>query len=132
MSIKKTSKILTVQETLNIEVLSFNTNYFDNEREFLSIHGLMLTNFVDSDLEDYLDFLKDSIKNDYYLNDMIKEINFNVSENEEDIIFKEDDEEFSYQNMGEYILDEYRIFVSGSYSFIRCMNTQKTFMYYGD
>jgi len=130
MAIKKVCKLFTVLNELNVEVLSFNTDFFNTEKEVVITHSLMLSNFVESDFNDFLDFLKDSVENNFYLNDYLKEISFKVKN---DVIeFLENGEEYKYQNMGEYTINGYRIFVSGGYSFIEDLIEEKKYLYYGD
>ena len=130
MSIIKTCKLFTVLEKLNVEVIEYNTNYFNSERDLINIHSLLLSNLVNSDFDDLVEFFKDSVENDFYLNDMFKELNFKVINNE--IIFKEDSEEYSYINMGCYTINNYKVYISGSYSFIIDLSDNKKYMYYGD
>jgi hypothetical protein len=67
------------------------------------------------------------------LNDLLQELDFKVNKETLQISFKEDNEEFSYQSMGEYTIGDYRVFISGSYSFIIDLyDTKKRYMYYGD
>ena len=131
MALVKTCKLFTILKSLNVEVVSYNKNYFNSERDLINIHSLLLSNLVESDFEDIIDFFKDSVENDYYLNDFLKEIDFKVKG--EEIIFKEDNEEYSYMNMGEYTVGNYKISISGSYLFIEDLyDSNRKFMYYGD
>ena len=131
MALVKTCKLFTVLNSLNVEVVSYNKNYFNSERDLINIHSLLLSNLVESDFEDIIDFFKDSVENDYYLNDFLKEIDFKVKG--EEIIFKEENEEYSYKNMGEYTVGNYKVSISGSYSFIEDLyDSNRKFMYYGD
>ena len=125
-------KNFVVLKELRVDVYSYNAEYFNNQREMIECQSLILSNYVESEMEDFLDFLKDSVENNPYLNDFIKEINFEINDIKNEISFKEDNEEYSYIFMGSYIVEKYKVFVSGSYIFIQDLSNYKKYMYYGD
>jgi len=130
MSIIKTCKLFTVLKKLNVEVIEYNNNYFNEERELINIHSLLLSDFINSEFDDLIEFFKDSVENNYYLNDMLLERDFEIKN--DTINFKEDNEEYSYINMGCYAFDNKKIYISGSYSFVEDLIEEKKYIYYGD
>jgi len=119
----------------NLQIVgrSYNEDYFNNTKEMVSaVHGLFLSNFVESEFDDFIKFLDDSVLNDYYLNDSLQECSLKIDNEEIKVNCK--DESYSVVNMGSY--DMYlkdkivTVYISGGYSYI--IDGQKQYMYYGD
>jgi len=115
---------------LFIDVYSYNKNFIENPYKLLNLHGMILEDFIKSPFEDYLEFLYDSVENNTYLSDIIKEVDFTVKD---DVISMNDETEpTSYINMGEVVIDRFRIYLCGSFEFIVDLVNDKKYMYYGD
>ena len=117
---------------INVVVSSYNTDYFENAKEALGAHGLILTNFLNSGKTTFVEFLKDSVENDPYLNDLIVECDFEVKKDE--ILFNIENKDESYVNMCEYTLLDanVKINMSGGYLFVKDLNNGESYMYYAD
>lgn len=117
---------------LNVEVIKYNEEYFNTAKDLVVVHSLLLQNFSNSKFDDLIEFLKDSVENNYYLNDLIEEIKFKVDKYNDIVFLDEDKIEMRYESMGEYYVNDYRVVVSGSYSFIESITTKEQYLYYGD
>ncbi len=117
---------------INVAVTSYNTEYFRSAKEALGSHGLILTNFNNSEKSSFVDFLKDSVENNSYLNDLIVECDFEIKNDE--ILFNIENKDESYINMCEYVLLDTNIQVnmSGGYLFVWDRNNNESYMYYAD
>jgi len=118
-----------------VDIRSYNSIYFPDSTTFINSYGLVITDYKEfcirnGHVVDFIEFLKDSVENNPYLSDSIKEINFKVQD--EHIYFKYDDEDIDYINMGEFHIDYYKINVCNSYLFITDFIDNKQYMYYGD
>ena len=100
-----------------VTVGSYHKDYFSSADELLNVYGLVLSNFNESDFDDFIEFLQDSTDNNFYLNDMLVE----YSDEYSDLLI-----------MGELILGKYNIGISGSYSIITDSVNGKKWVYYGD
>jgi hypothetical protein len=117
---------------INVVVSSYNTDYFKKAKEALGAHGLILTNFLNSGKTTFVEFLKDSVENDPYLNDLIVECDFEVKKDE--ILFNIENKDESYVNMCEYTLLDanVKITMSGGYLFVKDLSNGESYMYYAD
>ncbi len=117
---------------INVAVTSYNIEYFRSAKEALGSHGLILTNFNNSEKSSFVDFLKDSVENDSWLNDLIVECNFEIKNDE--ILFNIENKDESYINMCEYTLLDanVQINMSGGYLFVKDFNNGESYMYYAD
>lgn len=79
---------------------------------------------------DILEFLRDSVKNNYTLRDSLTKQKFKVIDN--CIITKIDNEGKGLINTGEFIIENYKINTCYSYMFLTDLNTNEQYMYYGD
>lgn len=114
-----------------VSVHSFNDEYFRESQDVFNAYGLMISNFSNSEFNEFVDFLKDSVANNPYLNDMIREQNFDVKNGT--ISFIEDGEEFSAVLMGEITLPHLcRVYLSGGYAYVHDTKSDKKYIYYGD
>ena len=117
---------------LNVEVVKYNEEYFTTAKDLVVLHSLLLQNFSNSKFDDLIEFLKDSVENNYYLNDLLEELKFKVDKDNDIIFLDEDKIEMRYESMGEYYVNNYRVVVSGSYSFIESITTKEQYLYYGE
>ena len=124
-----------INKELLIEITKHNTRYFNRGKELFFIYRLIFTNYIafcdeNKKIMTFIDFLKDSVKNNIMLSDTIKEIDFNIEE--EHILFLHNDEEVDYINMGEFKIDNCICNVCNSYLFIEDTLNKKKYMYYAD
>lgn len=114
-----------------IEVSSYNKEYFENGQELVNGYELFFNDymgFLDQTNKNMrvIEFLEDSVENNYMLEDYLEEVNFNIVDDH--IYFKDND----FINMGEFYIDNYKVSVSGSYMFFEDLRSSKKYMYYGD
>jgi hypothetical protein len=118
-----------------VEVVKYNPKFYKNGNEFINSYGLLLTDYK-SFLEKigkqirFIEFLNDSVDNNPYLSDTIQNLDFEVRNDH--ILFKYNNENMDYINMGEFFIDNYRVNVCHSYTFIEDLLSNNKYMYYGD
>jgi len=130
MSLISDGKLYTVAGIMPVQVINYSDEYFDDGKGLLGVSSIILTNFVESEKSDFIEYLQDSVDNDYHLNDMLVKREFIVEG--EALNFKDDGKDFSYKNMGEYHLNNYKVYVSGGWIFVASINDDRTCMYYAD
>lgn len=122
-------------ENIVIEVFEFNSNYYQNGNDFINSYGLLISDYKEF-LEKigkkvrFIDFLKDSVENNPYLSDTIQELDFEVEKDH--ILFNYNGEKLDYINMGEFYIDNFKVNVCHSYTFIEDLLSDTKYMYYGD
>ncbi len=122
-------------ENYRIEVSTFNGDYFRDGRSLLNTYGIVFNDFkafANSKEEKVrlMEFLEDSVENNYYLNDYITKINFTVKKDH--INFKRNGQKEDWINMGEFYIDNYKVNCCSSYMFLTDLKTDEQYMYYGD
>lgn len=118
-----------------IEITSYNANYFSDTTKFINSYGLVIHDYknycnMKGCVDDFIEFLKDSVENNPYLCDSLNDMTFKVENNH--IRFNLDGDEMDFINMGEFYIDYYKINVCNSYLFITDTLEDKQYMYYGD
>ena len=114
-----------------IEVGSYNKEYFIGSKELINGYGLFFQDFKvflnhTGEKKRVIDFLQDSVENNYMLSDYLKDMEFSIKDDH--IYFEEND----FINMGEFYMDNYKVNLCGSYMFFEDLLSGKKFMYYGD
>ena len=122
-------------ENYRIEVSTFNGDYFRDARSLLDTYGMVFNDFkaYANNKEEkvrLMEFLEDSVENNYYLNDYITKIDFRIKKNH--IYFERNGEKEDWINMGEFYIDNYKVNCCSSYMFLTDLKTNEQFMYYGD
>jgi len=124
---------LSEYENYRIEVSSYNQKYFSNSTDMINSYAILF-----NDLKEFcsmngkvriIDFLEDSVANNYYLCDSITKLSYKISD---DSIIFQDGSENIYINMGEFYIDNYQVNICGSNLFFTDLISTSSFMYYGD
>ena len=125
MAIVKDFKGFNIQGE-NIFTETYNDAYFNSGKEMVGCYAMVMMNFVESGKDTFVEYLKDSVKNNYMLNDMLNEVEWKFDGVEVVI----PSEEISYLMMGHFHFANVEIVVSGSYMFIKDGETK--YLYYTD
>lgn len=118
-----------------VKVTSYNNKYFSSGNEFIDGYGLVVIDYIDfcdknNKIMDFMDFINDSVKNNYMLNDMLFNGNFKIFK--DSIYFQIDNEKHHFINQGEFYISDYKCNVCNSYIFIENILTGIQYIYYGD
>lgn len=122
-------------KSLIVELYTYNPTYYQSCEQLFNSYHLVISAYIQhqqmrNKKTTLLDFFRYSVKN-IDLNDSLQEdIDFTVEDNKINITI--DNEEVSFINMGEFNIDQYEIFASGSYMFIIDSWSGKKYLYYGD
>jgi len=117
-----------------IVVYSYNYDYFESSKSLIDGYGLVFADYcekaaVDRDLS-LVEFLKDSMENNYMLCDFIRECDFSINDNQ--IFFNDDGDDIDFINMGQFTFRNCKINVYSSYMFVEDLETKIKYLYYGD
>ncbi len=121
--------------TYKVSMKKINPKYFSNAIEFHGAYELFFKDLVDvAEKEDrkvgIIEFLQDSVDNNYMLSDSLSQQRFKVKK---DHIYTTIDNNYvDLTHTGEFIIDNYKVNTSWSYMFFTDLKTNKQFMYYGD
>lgn len=121
---------------LVIEVHKYNGKYFSDSESLVNGYGLFFQDFQEFYNKDkgnvrVIDFLNDSVENNYMLCDSIQEKKFEIFD-DHIYFYDEDKERLDYINMGEFYIDNYKVNVCSSYMFFEDLISGKSYIYYGD
>ncbi len=122
-------------ENYQIDIIAFNNNYFRDCNSFINTYGMLLNDFKEfvnhkEKKVRLMEFLEDSVENNYYLNDYITKIDFTIKKDH--INFKRNGRKEDWINMGEFYIDNYKVNCCSSYMFLTDLKTDEQYMYYGD
>ncbi|MCF6340114.1 MAG: hypothetical protein L3J10_05090 [Sulfurimonas sp.] len=133
-SVMQSSKNFYSFKGFSIDVLNYNKNYFESSKQLLEAYTLVFADYFEKSIINaisFIDFLKDSVENNYMLCDIIRECDFSIKD--EHILFQDTDStDMDLINMGQFIFRNCKINVCGSYMFIEDLTTNIKYFYYGD
>lgn len=126
MSMLNKKSMYQLKTNILVFIDGYNSNYFKSSELLLNHLSLILNEYIDYRENnfgyDFLDFINDSIENNYDLNDSIEEIR-NI---------KKTIKSLGCVELGQITIELYDIVVSHSYLFIYNTITKKSYKYYMD
>lgn len=117
-----------------IVVYSYNYDYFESSKSLIEGYGLVFADYCEKAEMDrnisLVEFLKDSIDNNYMLCDYIRECDFTIKDSH--IVFSDNGDDTDFINMGQFTFRNCKINVFSSYLFVEDLSTDIKYLYYGD
>ncbi len=117
-----------------IVVYNYNSEYFDSSKSLLRAYELVFADYCEKAEMDrnlsLVEFLKDSMENNYNLCDYIRECDFSI--NDSRIVFSDNGDDTDFINMGQFTFRNCKINVFSSYLFVEDLSTDIKYLYYGD
>jgi hypothetical protein len=125
-----------LESGINVFVVQYNSQFFEDSKEVLEHTTYFWNDFIEHRQRglglDLLDFINHSVKSNNGIDDFIVSKKFSVNYEENKISTKEEDGIYSSILLGEVEFENYKIFVSHQYLFIRNTSDKKSYMYYLD
>jgi hypothetical protein len=121
--------------TYNVFIQKIHPKYFLYATELYIAYELFFRDLADFAMiknrkVDIINFLQDSVENNYTLSDSLTKQNFTVKDDH--IYTYINNYEMDLINFGEFIIDNFKVHTSLSYMFFTNLRTNEQYVYYGD
>jgi len=119
---------------LDIFIMDYNSNYFETSNDVISHILFFLSDYIDYRKNglglDLLDYINWSVKNNTSICDFIVSEKFTINSNT--ITIKETLGKKNFNLLSELHIEEYEIYISNFYFFIKNTKDNQKYMYYLD
>lgn len=136
MYMREVIDLYGLETDISVFVLQYNSQFFEDSNEVLVHISYFWDDFVkyrqNGIGNDLMDFINYSIHSNNDINDFIVSKKFSVSYEKNKISTKEEDGIYSSILLGEIEFENYILYVSHQYLFIRNTKDKKSYMYYLD
>jgi hypothetical protein len=121
------------KDDVSVFVKCFNENYFEKGIDAVDNIGYSLKRFGESEFEDFIEFLTDSVVNNIELCDVLSVEDFEIEGNEIVLQEKANEKPLRYINMAELSFGGYDVAICDNRLFIKKIDDESvSFFYYGD